>query len=59
MTNAHNLATSEVRAIESLDEMQLKAVRANIQSREYTDDETREAVAQYVADGGEIADLLS
>lgn len=59
MRNDHNLAKSKFDAIEALDETQLKAVRNNIDGREYDDNETREAVAQYVADGGEIKDLLS
>ncbi len=59
MTNDYNLPASNFAVIEALDETQLKTVRANIQSHEYTDEETREAVAQYVADGGKIADLLS
>lgn len=57
--NPHNLPQRKVDAIEALTSEQLKAIRVNIQSREYSDTETRAAVAQYVADGGEIADLLS
>jgi hypothetical protein len=59
MTNNHNLPTDTVEAIEALTPEQLTAIRRNIQSHGYSDEETREAVAQYAADGGEIEDLLS
>src|SRR5262245_56155053 len=56
--NPHNLPQRTIAAIEALTEEQLVIVRRNIRGREYNDEETREAVAQYVADGGEISDLL-
>ena len=59
MTNNQNLTQAQVVEIEALTSEQLKAVRLNIQSREYNDEQTREAVAEYVADGGNVDDLLA
>ena len=56
--NRYNLIASDVRKIKALTADQLSAVRRNINSPGYTEDETREAVAQYCADGGEVEDLL-
>ena len=58
MTNNQNLKAADLVAIETLTADQLKAVRLNIQSQDYSDAQTREAVMEYVADGGSIQDLL-
>ena len=58
MKNDYGLSPTDVRLIDSLTPEQLAAVRRNIKSPDYTDDETREALAQYCADGGEIEDML-
>ena len=57
MTNNQNLTQAQVAEIEALTPEQLAAARLNIQSREYNDEQTREAVAEYVADGGSVEDL--
>ena len=59
MTNNQNLTQAQVAEIEALTSEQLKAVRLNIQGRDYSDEQTREAVAEYVVDGGSVADLLA
>lgn len=58
MTNSLNLPQAKIAAIEALTATQLEAIRANLQT-DYTDAQTREAVAEYVADGGQIDDLFT
>ncbi|MFZ0747063.1 MAG: hypothetical protein WAM85_21860 [Terracidiphilus sp.] len=59
MNNPFNLGPTERRQIEELTPEQLKTIRANIQDRSLDEDETKTAVAQYLADGGELKDLLN
>ncbi len=59
MENTLNISHADLARIESLTSDQLRAVRTNIQEREYSDDETREALMQPCADGHDVEDFLS
>ena len=50
-----NLSRADMRTLENLTPEQLTAIRRNVQVE--TDQEAFDAAAQYMADGGEIADL--
>lgn len=53
----YNLSAAERKRIMKMSHKRLEAVKRNINAPNYTDAEAREAVAQYVADGGKISDL--
>jgi hypothetical protein len=57
MTNTLNIHPKIFRRIESLTAAELATVRRNGPDREYTDEQVREMLMQYVADGGDIADF--
>lgn len=50
-----NLSAEDITVLESLTPEQLLAIRRNV--RVTTDQEALDAAAQYMADGGDIADL--
>lgn len=52
-----NLSRAEIRALENLTPEQLASIRRNV--RVETDQEAFDAAAQYMADGGDMADLES
>ena len=60
MDNPHNLPAAQVAAIESLSGEELAALALQLCAAQFaptSDDERREALAQYLADGGALADL--
>jgi hypothetical protein len=52
-----NLPLTTIATIEALTSDQLATVRSNLRSLDMTDEQTREAIAEYAADGGAIEDL--
>lgn len=59
MTNSLNIPATDFEAIQSLTADQLRAIRRNLQESEYSDDETREAMMQAVADGHEVEEFFA
>ncbi len=57
--NIYGLSTEQFALVEALTPAQLDVVRSKIRSLDYTDDQTRDAVGQHIAAGGNIADLLN
>lgn len=58
MQNSFNIPVAYLRQIEALTPDQLYVIRHNIHDSSLTDDETRDAMAQAVADGYDVADFL-